>query len=211
MAAKNLKGVFITFEGTEGCGKSTQGKLLFKHLKRMKLPVIYVREPGSTKVGEQIRHILLDKNNKLSDETEMLLYMSARSHIVDEIILPALKEGKIVICDRYLDSTLSYQGYAGNVDKDLIKRIGEFATKNVMPQLTILLDIPVEEGLRKCSVKILDRMEAKPVSYHRRVRLGYLALAREEPGRIKVVKVEKKIFDTHEKILKIVKDKLWLG
>jgi len=211
MAAKNIKGAFITFEGPEGCGKSTQAKLLYKHLLKLKLPAIYVREPGSTKVGEQIRNILLDRNNKLSDRTETLLYMAARSHIIDEIIAPALKEGKIVICDRFLDSTICYQGYAGNIDLDLIRYLGEFATDKITPALTILLDLPVEEGLRKRAVKIFDRMEAKPLAYHKKVRQGYLALAKQEPNRIKVIAVQRKIKDTQGLILKIVKEKLWLG
>ncbi len=211
MAAKNIKGAFITFEGPEGCGKSTQAKLLYKHLLKLKLPVIYVREPGSTKVGEQIRNILLNRNNKLSDRTETLLYMAARSHIIDEIIAPALKEGKIIICDRFLDSTICYQGYAGNIDLDLIRCMGEFATNKITPALTILLDLPVEEGLRKRAVKIFDRMEAKPLAYHKKVRQGYLTLARQEPNRIKVIAVQKRIKDTQGLILKIVKEKLWLG
>ena len=211
MPNKNLKGAFITFEGPEGCGKSTQAKLLYKHLLKMKLPVIYVREPGSTKVGEQIRSILLDRKNKLSDRTETLLYMAARSHIIDDVIEPALKEGKIVICDRFLDSTICYQGYAGNIDLDLIRCMGEFATNKITPALTILLDLPVEEGLRRRAVKIFDRMEAKPLAYHRKVRQGYLTLAKKEPIRIKVVEAQGRIKETKERILKIVKEKLWLG
>jgi dTMP kinase len=211
MAKVNLKGAFITFEGPEGCGKSTQAKLLYERLKKLKYPVIFIREPGTTIVGEKIRSILLDKNNKLTDKTEMLLYMAARSQIVDEVIAPALKAGQIIICDRFLDATICYQGYAGGINLSLIMQIGEFVTNKITPDLTILLDIPVEVGLRKCRVKIFDRMEAKPVIYHQKVRQGYLALAKQDPGRIKVVKVESKIKDTQEKVLKIVKQKLWLG
>ncbi len=211
MAKKNLRGAFITFEGPEGCGKSTHSKLLCQHLKKLKLPVIYIREPGTTKTGEKIRSILLDRKNRIADSTEMLLYMAARSQIVAEIIDPALREGKIIISDRFLDATICYQGYGGKVDIDTIKRVGKFATRSITPDLTILLDIPAEEGLKKRAVRIFDRMEAKPLSYHKRVREGYLTLARQESNRIKVVKVEKRIKDTKEKILKIVKEKLWLG
>jgi dTMP kinase len=210
MAKKNLKGIFISFEGPEGCGKSTQAKLLYQHLKKLKLPAILVREPGLTKVGEKIRQILLDRNNRISDKTEMLLYMAARSQIVDEVIAPALTGGQIVISDRFLDSTICYQGFAGNVDLEMIRRAGEFATKGIKPDLTILLDIPVEEGLRRRR-NIFDRMEAKPLSYHRKVRQGYLALAKDEPNRIKVVRVQRRIVDTKEKILEIVRKALWLG
>lgn len=210
MAQKNLKGIFITFEGPEGCGKSTQAKLLFGRLKKLKLPVILVREPGLTKVGEKVRDILLDKNNQISDKTEMLLYMAARSQIVDEIIAPALAAGKIVISDRFLDSTVCYQGFAGNVNLEMIKKIGEFTTRGVSPDLTILLDIAVQEGLRRTG-KMFDRMEAKPLSYHRKVRQGYLTLAKENPSRIKVVKVRKRIAETQNEILKLVREKLWLG
>ncbi|MBU2540635.1 MAG: dTMP kinase [Candidatus Omnitrophica bacterium] len=211
MAKKNLRGVFITFEGPEGCGKSTHSELLYQHLKRLKLPVIYIREPGTTKTGEKIRSILLDRKNRIADSSEMLLYMAARSQIVAEIIDPALRDGKIIISDRFLDATICYQGYGGKVDIDMIKKVGDFATRSITPDLTILLDIPVEEGLKKRAVRIFDRMEAKPLSYHKRVREGYLTLARQESNRIKVVKVEKRIKDTKAKILKIVKEKLWLG
>ncbi|MEW6008982.1 MAG: dTMP kinase [Candidatus Omnitrophota bacterium] len=211
MAKKNLKGIFISFEGPEGSGKTTHAKFLYQHFRRLKLPVLYVREPGSTNIGEKIRAILLDRNNRLSDTTEMLLYMAAHSHIVEEIIAPALKEGKIVIADRFLDSTVCYQGFAGNVDIEMIKNIGAFATRTLAPNLTILLDISAEEGLARRSVKIFDRMESKPLSYHQKVRQGYLSLAKEHPARIKVVKVQKRIKETKAKILQIVKEKLWLG
>ncbi len=203
MAAKNIKGAFITFEGPEGCGKSTQAKLLYKHLLKLKLPAIYVREPGSTKVGEQIRNILLDRNNKLSDRTETLLYMAARSHIIDEIIAPALKEGKIVICDRFLDSTLAYQGYGLGMNIDLIKRIGSFTTRGIQPGLTLFLDLAVEHGLKHRQAN-LDRIEMRSVNYHLRVRRGYLKLAEQEPKRIKVVKVEQDKFQTQAKIRELV-------
>lgn len=211
MSKKNLKGIFISFEGPEGSGKTTHSKFLYRHFKKLKLPVIYLREPGSTNIGEKIRSILLDKNNLLSDATEMLLYMAAHSHIVEEIIAPALEEGKIVIADRFLDSTICYQGFAGNVNIEMIKKIGIFATRTIAPDLTILLDIPADEGLARRSVKIFDRMESKPLSYHQKVRQGYLSLAKEEANRIKVIKVAKRIQDTRTKILQVVKEKLWLG
>ncbi|KPK97057.1 MAG: thymidylate kinase, partial [Omnitrophica WOR_2 bacterium SM23_72] len=127
-----MKGVFITFEGSEGCGKSTQSYLLYQYLKRKGYKAIYLREPGSTAIGEKIRKILLDPNNdSLTAVSEMLLYMAARSQIVDEIIKPALAAGKLVICDRFLDSTLAYQGYGLGLDIKLLEEIGKHVTRKI--------------------------------------------------------------------------------
>jgi dTMP kinase len=185
-----MKGVFITFEGSEGSGKSTQSRLLYNYLKARRLPVLYIREPGGTKIGEKIRKVLLDKkNNNMVMPTEMLLYMASRAQLVCEVILPALKKGVIIICDRFLDSTLAYQGYGAGLDLAAIKNIGEFATSSVKPDLTIFLDINTRDGLSRTG-KTKDRIEMRPVSYHERVRQGYLELARCQPHRIKVVKVD---------------------
>lgn len=199
-----MRGKFITFEGSEGCGKSTQSKLLYNYLKRMKRRVIYLREPGATAISEKIRQVLLNpRNDSISPECEMLLYMAARSQIVKEVIAPALKEGKIVICDRFLDSTLAYQGYGLGISINLIKKIGEFATSGIKPDLTIFLDLAVKKGLRYRHAR-KDRIEQRSLSYHGRVRNGYLKLAQKEPGRIKVVKVDKKKQVTQDKIRKLV-------
>ena len=195
-----MKGKFITFEGSEGCGKSTQSRLLFDYLKAKGKRVIYLREPGATKISEKIRDILLDARNEgIVPETEMLLYMAARAQIVGEVILPALKNGKIVICDRFLDSTLAYQGYGLGMDIDLIKRVGEFTTRGITPDLTLFLDLAVKHGLKHRQAN-LDRIEMRSVNYHQRVRCGYLKLAKQEPKRIKIVKVEKDKFTTQSKI-----------
>lgn len=199
-----MKGKFITFEGSEGCGKSTQSRLLYDYLKARGMRVIYLREPGATKISEKIRDILLDaKNQGIVPETEMLLYMAARAQIVGEIIKPALKKGIVVICDRFLDSTLAYQGYGLGMDIDLIRRVGKFTTGGIIPNLTLFLDLAVKRGLkhRKDS---LDRIEMRAVKYHLRVRAGYLKLARQEPRRIKVVKVEKDKCQTQAKIRELV-------
>ncbi len=181
------RGKFITFEGPEGSGKSTHTKLLCEYFKNSGKNIIYVREPGSTRVGEQIRQLLLDvKNKEISDITEVCLYMAARAQLVCEVILPALKNGKIVISDRFLDATIAYQGYGGGIDIDLIKKIGLASTFGVRPDLTILLVTETEKGLN-CPGKIKDRIESKSLAYHKRVRRGYLKLAREEPRRIKIV------------------------
>ena len=132
-----MKGKFITFEGSEGCGKSTQSRMLYEYLKAKGKRVIYLREPGATKISEKIRDILLDaRNQAIVPEAEMLLYMAARAQIVGEIIKPALKKGMIVICDRFLDSTLAYQGYGLGMDIDLIGRIGKFTTGGISPDFS---------------------------------------------------------------------------
>lgn len=198
-----MKGIFITFEGSEGCGKSTQSKLLYRYLKRKGFDVIYLREPGSTKISEQVREILLDSRNHISPVCETLLYMAARAQVVDEIIKPALRKGRIVICDRFLDSTIAYQGYGLGIDIDFIKSVGDFVTRGIKPDLTILLDLMVKKGLRnRKSMK--DRIEKRSFSYHLRVRRGYLRIAASGPKRINVVKVDKYSTVTEEKIRKLV-------
>lgn len=203
-----MRGKFITFEGSEGCGKSTQSKLLYQYLKRKGLKVVYLREPGGTLIGEKIRKILLDsKNDSISPMAEMLLYMAARAQVVSEIIKPALKKRKIVICDRFLDSTLAYQGYGLGININLIKSLGNSVTQGIKPDLTILLDLPVKKGLKYRHLK-KDRIEKRSLAYHIRVRNGYLKLAHSEPKRIKVVKVRDDKFATQEKIRKLVLDLL---
>lgn len=201
---KYMKGKFITFEGSEGCGKSTQSKLLYDYLKKKRLPVVYLREPGGVVISEKIRQILLDaKNEGMSRECEMLLYMAARAQVVKEIIKPALSKGKIIVCDRFLDSTLAYQGYGLGIDINLIKEVGKFATTGIMPDLTIFLDLPVEKGLRHRVFKE-DRIEQRPLSYHERVRRGYHFLAKQEQRRIKMVKVQQYKESTQEDVRRLV-------
>ena len=184
-----MKGKFITFEGPEGCGKSTQSRLLSEYLKRKGFGVVYLREPGGVKISEKIRKILLDPRSQISPIAETLLYMAARAEVVDTIIKPALSHGKIVICDRFLDSTVVYQGYGLGISIDLIRRLGDFVTDGIKPNLTILLDLPLKKGLKHRQLK-KDRIEGRPFSYHLRVKKGYLHLAALEPKRIKIVRVE---------------------
>ncbi len=204
MAQKGLrKGILINFEGPEGSGKSTQIGMLCSYLRRRRLKVIQLREPGSSKIGEKIRRILLDpKNKKMDLICEMLLYQAARAQLVQERILPALKQKKIVILDRFLDATICYQGFGGGLDIGLIKQIGNLVTCGIQPDVTILLDLPVKDGLRKSGR--LDRIEKRSLSFHHRVRQGYLKLARGHPGRIKIVPVAKKITTTQAAIRNIV-------
>jgi len=198
-----MKSKFITFEGSEGCGKSTQSGMFFNYLKAKGAKVIYLREPGGVKLSETIRAILLDPKNKISAQAETLLYMAARAQVVEEIIKPALAAKKIVICDRFLDSTIAYQGYGLGIDIKLIKSMGNFATQGITPDLTIFLDLPVKSGLkhrRDCK----DRIEQRCVNYHEKVRRGYLALAKAQPQRIKIVKVLEDKFKTQNKIRELV-------
>ncbi len=185
-----MKGKFITFEGSEGSGKSTQAVMVLDYLKSKNLPVVLLREPGGVKLSEKIRDILLDVNNtSMGDECETLLYMAARAQLVKEIIKPALQGGQIVLCDRFLDSTIAYQGWGSQVDLAAIETIGRFATGGVTPNLTLLFDIDTSKGLARTNAQ-KDRIENRSLEYHHRVRQGYLALAKKEPGRIKVISVD---------------------
>jgi dTMP kinase len=195
-----VRGTFITFEGSEGSGKSTQIALVRTYLKKKKKPVLFVREPGGVKISEKIRNILLDvENKKMGDECETLLYMAARAQLVKEVVAPALKKGKIVLCDRFLDSTMAYQGYGNGVDRAAIMRIGRFATLGIRPDITFFFDIDVQKGLSRISRK-KDRIERRAIAYHHRVRQGYLAIARREPGRVKRIDATQ----SKEEIYKVV-------
>ena len=200
----NMKGKFITFEGSECCGKSTQSKLLYEYLLQKGCKAVFLREPGGTKVSEDIRQILLDNRNKsITSETELLLYMASRSQTVNEVIKPALELGKIVVCDRFLDSTIVYQGYGLGMDIKFIKSLGKFVTSGIKPDLTILLDLPLERALNGiCREK--DRIENRSFDYHRKVKNGYLMLAKQEPGRIKIVKLAEEKNETQKMIRQLV-------
>ncbi|MDD5136411.1 MAG: dTMP kinase, partial [Candidatus Omnitrophica bacterium] len=162
MAQKNLKkGIFITFEGPEGCGKSTHARLLYDFLRKRSYSCLLTREPGGTKAGEAIRQILLHSDGvKMSDLTELFLFEAARSQIVGELIRPNLAKGSIVICDRFSDATICYQGYAGGVDIKAIEKLNAVATGGLKPELTILLDVDTVTGLARAKAKGIDRMEA---------------------------------------------------
>ena len=201
------KGFLVTFEGGEGCGKSTQIKLFIKFLEEQKLNFILSREPGVCVPGEKMRAILLHPKEDMSALSEFFLFCANRAEHVKEVIKPALEEGKIVVIDRYYDSSLAYQGYAGNLDIKKLKDITAFATDNVVPDLTFLLDISYEEGFgRKAkdeNLKNLDRIEQRDRAYHEKVRQGYLKLAKEEPNRFVVIDASKSLEEIHEEIIKI--------
>jgi len=202
MAKKDLKkGIFITFEGPEGCGKSTQSKLLFGYLKKRSYNCIHTREPGGTGLGERIRGVLLHSDGvAISDLAELYLFEAARSQIVREVIAPALAHRKVVICDRFSDATFCYQGYGGKVPLKTIEDLDRIATGGLRPDLTILLDLDALTGLKRARKKGVDRMERKGLAYHKRVRAGYLKRAGQEPKRVRVIKVADGIADTQEAV-----------
>jgi dTMP kinase len=196
-----LKGKLITFEGAEGSGKSTQACLVFQYLKSRGIPVIFLREPGGVSISEKIRELLLSVSNKaMTSECEMLLYMAARAQLVNEKVIPALHRGQVVLCDRYLDSTMAYQGFGNGLEPTVIRAVGRFATHSLKPDLTLLFDIDAEQGLARTG-KQKDRIEQRAIAYHRRVRKGYLTIAAAEPRRIKVIKANQ----TREQIFEIVR------
>ena len=186
-----MKGKFITFEGSEGSGKSTQIKLTQKYLEAKGRKVLFLREPGGVRISEQIREILLDPKTKgMGDECETLLYMAARAQLVAQVIIPELNTGTVILCDRFLDSTVAYQGYGSGVDIDSIKTIGVFAIQGIQPDLTFLFDISAREGLARIA-RPKDRIEKRGLDYHNRVQQGYLAIAGREPQRIKIIDAQK--------------------
>jgi len=198
------RGLFITFEGPEGSGKTTHSRLLCDFLRKKGFRVLHTREPGGVLISEKIRKILLDPKNKGMDVAcEMLLYMAARAQIVKEKILPGLSQGKIVICDRFSDATLAYQGYAGGMDLKVINNIAVIATKGLKPDITFLMDIDSGAGLLRAG-RPRDRMERKSISYHNKVRNGYLSIAKKEPKRIKILSSAGAIGLTQREIRKVV-------
>ena len=182
-----MRGLFITLEGNEGCGKSTQIKLLSSYLKKKGCNVLVTREPGGTVIGDRIREVLLDaKHAAMTPVAETLLYMASRAQLVEEIILPALEKNQVVLCDRWMDATVAYQGYAGEVDVDWIQAVGFVATQELEPDLSLYLDLPVKEGMKRALRRHkADRIEKKSLSYHEKVRQGFLKIVKDEPERFK--------------------------
>lgn len=180
------RGKFITFEGCDGCGKSTQLKMLSEYLTETGTPHIFTREPGGGKISEAIREILLNgKNAEMTDECEALLYAAARAQHLNDRVEPALREGKLVICDRYVDSSLAYQAYARGLGVDFVGKINAFALEKYLPDLTLFIDLSPEAAFaRKHGADENDRLEQAGMAFHRRVYEGYKTLAAQDPGRI---------------------------
>jgi dTMP kinase len=198
---------FITFEGPDGGGKTTQIQALYDDLVSAGYPVLLAREPGGTDIGDQIRAILHDARNvEMLPNAELLLYSASRAQLVGEVIRPALARGEIVLCDRYAESTLAYQGYGRGLDLESLKVITHFATGGLRPDLIICLDIDAEEGLRRRQSSAragqgeLNRMDQQEIDFYRRVRTGYLQLAAAEPERWFIVDASRSIAAVRESI-----------
>lgn len=211
----NNKGFLITIEGCEGSGKSTQSKLLKQYLESKNLKVILTREPGGSKTAEQIRNILLSPQSTISPICELMLYESARAQHFQEIIKPNLNKGYIVICDRFTDSTIAYQGYGRKLDIKMIEKLNLVATENKKPDLTIYLDINPTLGIRKAKItqgkdfKDGDRIERESLKFHCNVRKGFLELTKKYPNRIKKVKTSSVVSKT-QNLINIEIDKFFI-
>lgn len=201
------KGFFISLEGPEGSGKSTQTRWLIAALRRAGRKVVFLRDPGSTILGRQLRQVLLHSDLELLPMMEAALFIGGRVALVEEKILPALRKGSMVVCDRFHDATVVYQGYAGGLSVPWLDRWGRKAIHGVMPRLTILLDLPVKQGFARLRRRH-DRMERKEQAFHRRVRAGYRALARRQPQRIIVIDANRSQRTVRQAIEAIVMQRL---
>ena len=202
--------MFITFEGPEGCGKSTQALLLADHLKENGRAVLLTMEPGGTPLGKEIRQLLLHSEKNLEKDSELYLFAADRIEHVKKVIRPALLEDKIVICDRYTDSTLAYQVGGRNISEDLVRYLNMTSSDGLAPDITIMLDVHPEIGLKRAVKKgKADRFEKETVAFHERVRAIYLVIAKQESGRVKVINTEtESIEKIQEKIREIINEKL---
>jgi dTMP kinase len=201
--------VFITLEGVDGAGKSTQVRLLLQYLDEKGISYLYTREPGGTPLAERIRELLLDPAYQgMSVITEAYLYAAARADHVNQVIRPALMEGRVVICDRYVDASMVYQGYAGGMPMDLLSKINEMATGALKPHRTIILDVPPEVARLRRGDRADDRMEQKGDWFQEQVREGYLELAKAEPRRVKIVDASRGIDEVQAEIRRLVDEVL---
>lgn len=195
-----MKGYFITVEGLDGCGKTTQLNNIADYFEQKGRKVILTREPGGTKLGEKIREILLDVDNTgMNSVAELMLYAAARAQIVSELIVPAVEQGKIVICDRFIDSSIAYQGYGRKLGVEIVEGINSYALQGYKPDITFFFDISPEEiAKRKTLKEKLDRVESEKIDFHNRVYEGYLALAEANSERIIVIDARKSIEEIFE-------------
>jgi len=203
-------GVLVTFEGIEGCGKTTQMRMAADYLREQQVRFVATEEPGGTPLGRKIREILLNKSAfEIGSEAELLLFLAARAQHVKDVILPALRDGCLVLCDRFSDATVAYQGFGRGLSaEDVTARINCFLSTALKPDRTLLFDLPVEIGLGRAMKRIAgnsgqqaeDRFEREEMDFHRRVREGYLALARQEPGRFRVIDAAGGIAEIQEQI-----------
>jgi len=197
----STKNIFISFEGIDGCGKSTQVDLLIKKLNSLKIRSLLVREPGGSKIAENIRSILLDNANRLmSNETEALLMTASRAQLTREVIIPKLKEGFVVVADRFQDSTIAYQGGGRGLDISFLEMLNLFATNHLIPNMTFYIDISAKEGLKRTISNEFDRIENAGEAFQVRVRNEYLNLIKKEPQRVFLVDGTKTVTEIHEEI-----------
>jgi dTMP kinase len=204
---------FITFEGPDGSGKSTQLKLAAGWLQDLGVPLLTTREPGGTPIGEEIRRLVHDtRRTEMAREAEILLYSASRAQHVAEVILPALRAGKVVLCDRFYDSTYAYQGYGRGLPMEPLQLITRFATQNLVPDLTLYLDISPEIGIqrRESGGDVLNRLDRETLDFHRRAREGYLKLIQAEPGRWRMVNGTGTPEEVHRAVKKVLKQALHL-
>lgn len=198
-----MRGLFITFEGADGCGKTTQMKLLDEFLRNKSFDVVTTIEPGGVGVGQKIREILLNYDGDVSSNCEAFLFLANRAQNIDSVVKPAVADGKIVLCDRHIDSTIAYQGYGRGVDIEQLKMLNDLATSKFKPDLTLVFDIDVETSMQRVG-KNKDRLESAGKDFHQRVRNGYLDLAKQEPERIKVIDARGSIEIVFEKVKEII-------
>lgn len=201
------KGLFITLEGADGCGKTTQLNLLKAYLTSKGYEIVVTREPGGKGLGEKLREILLNYDGEVSDRCEAFLYLADRAQNIDTIIKPAINSGKIVLCDRHTDSSVAYQGYGREQNIDNINMLNELAVNGVHPDLTIVFDIDTETSMARVGAE-KDRLESAGIEFHKRVRNGYLEIAKKNPQRIKVVDASQTIEDVQRDVIKIVEEVL---
>lgn len=204
---KHQSSLLVTFEGIDGCGKSTQLAKAFKYLTERGHDVVKLREPGSTAVAERIRRLLLDRRVDMSDVTELLLYEAARSDLVTSTIAPLLQRGKVVLCDRYYDSTTAYQGYGRKLNVAMVKRLHRVAVGFCKPDLTLVYDVDLKTSYLRRG-KQADRLEAQSREFFKRVRRGFLEIARQEPRRVKVIDGTSGVSEVFEQTRKLIEGKL---
>lgn len=198
-----MTGLFITFEGADGCGKTTQMNLLAEYLRNKGLDVVTTLEPGGQYVCQKIRELVLLYKGEVSPKCEAFLYLASRAQNVDFVVKPAVDSGKIVLCDRHIDSTIAYQGYGRGIDLKQLKEQNDLATSNFRPNLTLVFDIDVETSQSRVG-KEKDRLEAEGKDFHERVRQGYLEIAKQEPERVKVIDAKDTIENIFEQVKEIV-------
>ena len=201
------RGLFITFEGADGCGKTTQIELLNNYLVNKGFKTLLTWEPGAKGLGVKLREILLNYDGEVSPNCEQFLFLADRAQHVDCIISPAISEGKIILCDRHTDSTVAYQGYGRGIDIDQINLLNRIATNGIKPDLTIIFDIDADTSSKRVG-NVKDRMESAGIEFFNKVRNGYLAIAKNEPDRVKVINSNDTIENIHIQVINLIESKL---